>query len=294
MVFVTGGTGFVGRTIIRKLLERGESVRALYRNRQRCSLEDARLTWVPGEIGSPERLSRAMDGADAVIHLVGRLIEPGSETFEKIHVGGARNMLEAAQRSGLRRFLYMSALGARPEAASRYHQTKWQAEEAVRAAGLDATIFRPSLIFGREDVSINLLSKIISYSPVVPIFGDGQNRLQPVWVEDVADCFLRALDRPVSSGKSYSLCGPRSYTVDELVGLILRVKKRNRLMLRIPAGWLKGPALLAERLFSHPPLTRDQLKMLQEENTCSDPQAGRELGIEFKGMEELLPTYLNE
>jgi uncharacterized protein YbjT (DUF2867 family) len=291
MVFVTGGTGFVGRSIIRKLLEAGKTLRVLYREELPKFIRHSRLTGFRGEIGSEESLRRGMEGADAVVHLAGRLIESGDETFEAVHVGGTRNVLEGARRAGVHRLLYMSALGARPGSASRYYRTKWQAEEAVRAAPLNATVFRPSLIFGKEDASLNRLAKIVAYSPLVPVLG-GEMRVQPVWVEDVADAFIRSLDETRSVGKGYALCGPRTYTPTELIDLILRIKKSRRLKLRIPLGLLKGPAFLAERLFSRPPLTRDQLSMLQEDNICSDNPAGKELGITFKGPEEILPTYL--
>jgi uncharacterized protein YbjT (DUF2867 family) len=292
MVFVTGATGFVGRSLIRKLLEAGKTVRALYRKEQPKFTPDPGLTWFRGEIGSEESLSRGMEGADAVVHLAGRLIESGDETFEAVHVGGTRNVLEGVRRARVHRLLHMSALGARPGAASRYYRTKWQAEEAVRAAPLNATIFRPSLSFGKEVVSLNRLAQIIAYSPLVPVLGGGEMRVQPVWVEDVADAFFRSLEETRSVGKGYALCGPRTYTLTELIDLILRLKKSRRLKLRIPLGLLKGPAFLAERLFSRPPLTRDQLSMLHEDNICSDNSAGEELGILFKGPEEILPAYL--
>ena len=292
MIFVTGGTGFVGRSILRRLLSRGERVRALYRSERRRFTLDKNIEWVSGEIDSRESLFRGMEGADAVVHLVGILVEPDGQTFEKLHIEGTRNVVEAMQRSGVRRLLHMSALGSRPNAASRYHRTKWEAEELVRTAPLDATIFRPSLIFGREDKAINLLAKIASYSPVVPVLGSGENRLQPVWVEDVAEGFARALHNPVAYGKSYSLCGPRPYTFNELIDLILHIKKAFRPKVHIPVWALRGPAGLAERIFPHPPLTRDQLILLQEDNICIENEAGKELGLSFSGPDEILPTYL--
>lgn len=292
MIFVTGGTGFIGRILIRKLLAGGKPLRVLYRNERRRFMESPRLTWIEGKIGDPASLCRGMEGAEGAIHLAGVLIEPGEETFEKIHVEGTRNVLEAARRSGVRRLLYMSGLGARPAAASRYHQTKWKAEEEVRASGLLTTIFRPSLVYGKEDASLNFFAGAASRFPVVPVPGRGENRLQPVWVDDVAESFVRSVDRPVSYGKTYPLCGPRVYTFNELIDLILRIKKKRRLKLHIPIGLLRGPAALGERLFRRPPLTRDQLVMLREDNVCSDDKAGFDLGMSFKGLEEILPTYL--
>jgi len=292
MVFVTGGTGFVGRSIIRRLLSRGERMRVLYRSEQRRFIEDEKIEWVAGEIGSRKSLLRGVKGADAVIHLVGILVEPGGQTFQKLHVEGTQNVVEAMRQAGVRRLLHMSALGTRPDAASRYHQTKWQAEEIVRTAPLDATIFRPSLIFGQEDRSINLLAKIAAAAPAIPILGSGESRLQPVWVEDVAESFVRLLHNPIAQGKRFELCGPRVYTFNELIDLILRVKRISRPRIHLPVWALKAPAALAERLFPHPPLTRDQLTMLQEDNICLENEAVEALGLSFKTAEEILPTYL--
>lgn len=292
MIFVTGGTGFVGRSIVRRLLSRGERVRVLYRSERRRFIPDEKIEWIPGEIGSRESLLRGARGADAVIHLVGILIEPGGETFEKLHVDGTRNVVEAMKQAGVRRLLHMSALGTGPNAASRYHRTKWRAEELVRTAALDATIFRPSLIFGPEDRSINLLAKIASYSPAVPVLGSGENRLQPVWVEDVAASFAQSLHNPIANGKRYELCGPRVYTFNDLIDLILRIKRVSRPKVHLPIWALKGPATLAERILPRPPLTCDQLTMLQEDNICVENDAAKELGLSFKGAEEILPTYL--
>jgi NADH dehydrogenase len=292
MIFVTGGTGFVGRSIVLRLLSRGERLRVLYRSERHRFVQDEKVEWILGEIGSKESLLRGMIGADAVLHLVGILVEPGGQTFEKLHVEGTRNVVEEMTQGGVRRLLHMSALGTRPNAASRYHQTKWQAEEIVRAAPLDATIFRPSLIFGQEDRSVNLLAKIASYAPAVPVLGSGENRLQPVWVEDVSESFVRSLNNPISYGKGYELCGPRVYTFNELIDLILRGKGISRPKVHLPVWMLKGSAALAERIFPHPPLTRDQLTMLQEDNLCIENQAGKDLGLSFKSPEEIIPTYL--
>lgn len=296
MIFITGGSGFVGRALIRRLLESGKAVRALYRDGKKPHpIRHLKLTWVRGEVNDREGLLSGMTGADAVVHLAGTLIEPSGQTFEKVHVAGTETVLEAAGRAGVRRFLYMSALGSRPDAASRYHRTKWRAEESVRRSGLQTTIFRPSLIFGKEDVSINRLAGIISSSPVIPVFGSGRNRLQPVWVEDVAESLFRSLDLEKSLDQTYALCGPTVYTMNRLIDLILEIKgikKSRRIRWPVPIGLLKGPAALAERLFQRPPLTRDQLLLLQEENFCSDDRAGRDLGVVFRGPEEILPTYL--
>ncbi|MBI3804946.1 MAG: complex I NDUFA9 subunit family protein [Nitrospirae bacterium] len=296
-VFITGATGFVGRAIVRRLLSQGGEARALYRAERSRFIENEKLEWIRGGIDSIERLTQGMAGAKAVIHLAGRLVEPPGERFEQVHVKGTLNVLEAMRRSGLRRLLHMSALGSRADAPSRYHQTKWEAEERVRSAPVDATIFRPSLIFGKEDRAINLLIRALPYLPFIPVPGSGQNRLQPVWVEDVATCFVRALDNPaldhpIMPGRTDPLCGPQTYTLNELIALILQIVGKRRSKVHLPIWMLKPPAALAEQLFKTPPLTRDQLILLQEDNICGKHDRFEKFDLSFSRLEEVLPSYL--
>jgi len=213
-----------------------------------------------------------MSGCDTVIHLVGIVREHPARgiTFERIHVAGTRNVLEAAARTGVRRIVHMSALGAREGARSRYHQTKWRAEEAVRASGLQWTIFRPSIIYGRGDGFVTPLAKVVRRAPVVPVIGTGDTRLQPVPVEHVAEAFARAVDDPATIGRTFEACGPDPVTFNELLDAIGSVLGRRRVpKIRVPLG----PAAVATRVLERLPffpLTTDQLLMLEEDNTC-DP-----------------------
>lgn len=292
-VFITGATGFIGRTLVRKLIDRGETVRALYRSKKRTRfIEHSNLVWVHGHIGESSCLLEGLDGADAVIHLVGILIEPKGASFQKIHVEGTQNVLQAARQAGVRRFLYMSALGTRPHAKSRYHQTKWEAEERVRQSGLDVTLFRPSVVFGPEDVSVNWFAKMVRFFPIVPIPGTGRNRLQPVWVEDVADAMIQSLERPHTIGKTYTLAGPQSYPMDGLFDLLMKMGKKRRMKVHLPVFGLRIPAAIGEAVLPHPPITRDQLIMLQEDNIGENDPAQKDLGLTFHSLEEVLPTYL--
>src|SRR2546429_2658379 len=195
-VFVTGGTGFVGRAVVQALRAEGCAVRCLVR---RGSERDLRglgaIERVEGDVMARQSLDEGMAGCDAVIHLVGIIREHPSigATFERVHTQGTINVLEAAAAVGVRRYVHMSALGTRAGARSRYHQTKWAAEEAVRASPIPWTIFRPSIIYGRGDGFVTLLARMIQRLPVVPVIGAGRQRLQPVPVAHVAPGFVRAL-----------------------------------------------------------------------------------------------------
>jgi NADH dehydrogenase len=273
-VLVTGGTGFVGRAVVAALLRRGHRVRCLVRpgsTRRLAALPGA--TAVPGDVTEPRGLPEALAGAEAVVHLVGIIREqPGrGVTFARLHTEATGNVIAAACGSGVRRIVHMSGLGTRPEARSRYHQTKWAAEQAVRESGLDWTIFRPSVIFGPGDGFVSLLARLVRWCPVVPVVGDGRNRLQPVAVGDVAESLARAVERPGTAGAVFEVGGPRPYTFDEVLDEIGAALGRRRVpKLHHPVDVMAPVVRWLERLPFFP-LTSDQLLMLRESNTC-DPE----------------------
>jgi NADH dehydrogenase len=273
VVFVTGGTGFVGRSVLRALLAHGHRVRALVRRGSEGRLpRDDRIEPVPGDVSEPGTLPDAMRGAEAVVHLVGIIREhPGrGVTFERLHTEATRHVLTAARAAGGPRFVHMSALGTRPGARSRYHQTKWAAEEAIRGSGLAWTIFRPSVIFGPGDGFVTLLARLVRRFPVVPVIGDGQNRIQPVAIEVVAEGFARALEQPASVGQIFAVCGPRAYTFDAILDEIGAALGRRRVpKLHHPVG-LVAPVVRLLQTVPAFPLSTDQLLMLGEDSTC-DP-----------------------
>ena len=275
-VVVTGGTGFVGREIVRQLVFAGHRVRTLSRSG---------VSSVPGSTGfrgsilQPSSAALAFEGAQAVIHLVGIIAELKDQTFSRVHREGTKGALEAARQAGIQRFIHMSALGTRPNAVSRYHQSKWAAEESVRNSRLDWTVFRPSLIYGPGDGFVNPFDRMARWSPVLPVIGSGMNRVQPVAVEDVGRALTQALIRPESQQKTLDLCGPDVLTFRDLLRLILKVSHRNRALLPLPLPWARLQALIMEWVFPQllgvaSPLTRDQILMLQEDNVGDPHPAG--------------------
>ena len=242
-VVVTGGTGFVGRELVTQLALAGYQIDLLTRHpRHEAAVKLARRTGahiVSGDVFDRSSLD-AFQGAGAIIHLVGIISESRRNTFENAHVRATENVVAAARAAGVSRFLHMSALGTRPDAVSRYHQTKWQAEQIVRNSGLDWTIFRPSIIYGPGDQFVNRFTRIARWSPVVPVLGRGT--FQPIPVREVAWCFVRALDQPASIGKTFDLVGPEVLTMAEILKAILATAGRRRLLVRVP--------LLAARLLA--------------------------------------------
>jgi NADH dehydrogenase len=291
-VIVTGGTGFVGSAIADRLTAEGHSVGIVSRRRP-ANPSFQHLGPLAALSAEPERLR----GFGAVIHLVGIISEPDKNAFEEIHVEGTRIAVEAARASGIKRFIHMSALGTRPNASSRYHQTKWAGEELVRNSGLEWTLFRPSLIYGSGDQFINLFEKISRWSPFVPIIGGGASLVQPIEVGAVARCFAGALSRPETAGRTFDLCGRERLSFRELIRCVLRLLNRKRLVLPIPVPVARFQAQCMEwaysRLFHRaPPLNRDQIIMLAEDNIGDPDPACERFGIRLAPFEDGIKMFL--
>ena len=298
-VLITGATGFVGRAVCEAVVREGHSVRRMARGSRSQSLEAQNdgIDWVRGSVLCPNDLRHGMQGCDAVIHLVGIIGEIGDQTFERVHFEGTRRVLEAALTSGVRRIVHMSALGTRPEAASRYHQTKWAAEEAVRSSGLDWTVFRPSLIYGPGDGFVNLFAGMSRWSPVLPVIVRGTSLLQPVSVDCVARAFARALDSKAAVHQTYDLCGPDRLNLPQVLQTLLRITRRRRVILRIPRALAWYPTAVLEWVFPRvlrrpSPLSRDQILMLEEDNVGNPEAAERDFQIPVVSFAEGVGEFL--
>lgn len=300
-VFLTGGTGFVGREILAALHRAGYVARLLVRDpdldkaRELAARYGAELR--AGNVLDSNSLIRALDGMNAVIHLVGIISEMGENTFENVHALGTENVIGAARDAQVERFVHMSALGTRADAASRYHQSKWAAEEALRHSDLDYTIHRPSLIFGPGDQFVNVFARLMRFSPVVPLMAAENARFQPVDVGTVASAFVRSVAEPRSIGQTFDLCGPEALTLAEMVEAISVVTRRERLKIRVPLSLARWQASIFEKVYPRlfkkaPPLNRDQLIMLQE-NIRGNPQPANALfGLKPIGFREGIAQYL--
>jgi len=320
MIVVTGGTGFVGREIARRLVTEGLPVRALARTAPRQPLP-AGVEFCPGDVTRPESLRLAFRGAKAVVHTVGIIQEHGSQTFERIHIRGTANVIAAALAAGVPRYLHLSALGTRPEAASRYHQTKWAGEEIVRSSGLAHTIFRPSMIYGAGDSFTQRLAALMRpplswlSGGFLPVPGGEEVVLQPVAVGEVAEAVVRSLGQASSVGKSFDLCGSpislkdlslaiaqtmgRQPTwveqpPDVILGMTpwLWLRASKPVLFPIPLNLCRIAAAVAERILPFPPLTTDQVTML-EEGSCGNASAAETLfGFRPLPVRQGLATYL--
>jgi uncharacterized protein YbjT (DUF2867 family) len=269
-VFVAGGTGFIGPKVVHAIRARGHDVRALVRDRSRGrQLESWGVELAEGDVTDPQSLRRAVPGCEVVVHLVA-IIQGRPEDFERIMVGGIENVVQAAREAGVQRFVLMSALGTTEETKDLvpYYGAKWQMEQTVKGSGIEHVIFRPSFVFGRDGGALPLFMRV-ARAPVTPIIGAGTQRFQPIWVEDVAEFFAKAVDEPAAANRTFELGGPDTVDWNELYARIKHVLGKRRPTIHVPFGLMRLNATVLEKLPGPTPVTRDQLKMLQAgDNTC--------------------------
>ena len=277
-VLVTGGTGFVGPHVVHALRASETPVRALVRDPAHAGrLTSWGVDLAAGDVTDPASLQAACDGVDAVIHLVA-IIKGAPADFERVMAEGTRNVVVAAQAAGVRRFVLASALGLdeRTKDAVPYFAAKWEMERAVRESGLEHVIFRPSFVFGREGGVLPTFVRLARLAPVTPIIGPGTQRLQPIWVEDLAEYYARALVEPAAANRTFDLGGPEAVSWNEFWERLKRVLGVRRPSLHVPFGAMRLQATLTERL-PGAPVTRDQLTMLAlGDNVVTDANAAVE------------------
>lgn len=278
-IFITGGTGFVGSRIT-DVLSRNHPLRVLARPGSKPSLP-AKVEIVEGDVTDRESLRGKLSGCTTVVHLVAIIEEHGAATFDSVIRQGTVNVLDEARAAGVKRFILMSALGAHRDPSYGYHTAKYEAEEAVKASGLDYTIFRPSVIFGEGDGFISVLAGVVKSFPITPIAGSGKAKFQPIQVDDVAECFAKAVDDPEKArGQTYELGGAKPYTYDEMISVIAAKVGKKSPKVHIPLPLMKTVVALSQPLPKaiRPPVTAEQLKMLSLDNSTKDSATPELLG----------------
>ena len=298
LVTVFGGSGFIGRHLVQRLAQQGWLIRIAVRRPSRAQFlkplgDVGQITPVAAALQEPDSLRAAVEGAQAVINLVGLLYEKGEQSFEAVHVEGAKQIAQLAAAAGARDMVQMSAIGADPQAEADYARSKGYGELAVRQVFPDAVIVRPSIVFGPEDGFFNRFAGLAQFLPALPLIGGGHTRFQPVYVGDVAEAIASTLKWPDCRGETFELGGPAVYSFKALMELMLAQIGRRRLLLPLPfeiAEWQGG---LLERL-PVPPLTRDQVRMLRHDNVVAEgAYTLSDLGITPTAVESVLPSYLD-
>jgi len=296
-VIVFGGSGFLGRPLVRHLIAEGATVRVAVRHLDRAQsvLHAAgpdRVTVFRVDVRDRASVATAVAGADAVVNAVSAYVEKGGVTFEAVHEHGAETIAREAAAAGVTRLVLVSGIGADPGSGSPYIRARGRGELVVRQAFPGATIIRPGAMFGPGDALFGTLAELTRLLPVLPLIGGGRTRLQPVYVEDVAEAISRMLADPGTAGQTYEVAGPGVYTLRELVGIALHLIGRRRLLVPVPFAVAEVQARLLELLPS-PPLTTSQVDLLKADNVASGALPGfRELNIRPKAVEEIVPTYI--
>lgn len=296
-ICVFGGTGFLGRRLVRRLAAEGATLRIAVRSPDRAhsvlrAADLDRVTVFRADVRDPASVAAAVAGVDAVVNAVSAYVEKPGVTFASVHEQGARTLAQEAAAAGVARLVLVSGIGADPGSRSPYIRARGRGEFVVRQAFPSATIVRPSAMFGPGDALFGTLADIVRLLPVVPLIGGGRTRLQPVYVEDVAEGIVRMLAERATAGQTYELAGPGVYTLRELVGFVLRLMDKRRLLVPLPFAVAEIQARLFEFLPS-PPLTTSQVDLLRVDNLASGALPGfRDLDIRPKPIEEIVPTYI--
>jgi len=309
LAVVFGGSGFIGRNVVRELARRGWRVRVAVRRPHHAQFlrpmgAVGQIQLFQANVRHRPSVEAALKGADAVVNLVGILFQQGAQSFARVQAAGSAMIADLAAREGVYAFVHMSAIGADAASDSLYARTKGEAERAVRAAFPAATILRPSIVFGPEDQFFNKFAAMAAMTPPflpLPILmGGGATKFQPVYVDDVADAVCAALSLPAARGRLFELGGPRPYTFRQLIDFTLRETGMKRMLLPVPFAIAPAFGLIGEIIgaapFIDPPITRDQVKLLRRDNVVgeSGEAAGTlaDLGIAPETLEAIAPRYL--
>lgn len=262
---VTGATGFVGGHVVRALRDADRQVRCLVRNRRKVEkLESWGCELAEGDLTDPASLRNAVEGAEAVVHLVA-IRQGKAKQFERTMIQGTRALLVAAHEAGVRRFVHMSALGVNEQSRHLvpYYGAKWDNEQAVKTSEIPYVIFRPSFVFGSDGGILPTFRKLAKLAPVTPIIGSGEQRIQPIWADDVAAYFVQALELDAATNRTFEFGGPDVVSWNELWAQLKQALGVRRPSIHLPMGFARANAIVTERLPGNIPLTRDLLKMME-------------------------------
>ena len=295
-VIVFGGTGFLGRRVVRHLLRRGVYVRIASRHPDRANglfvLDDPHIRSVEANIHDERSVAVALAGAYGVVNAVSLYVEHGRETFHSVHVESAQRVAAQARLAGVKRFVHVSGIGSNAASPSLYIRKRGEGERAVRAAFADAMVMRPAVMFGPDDAFLTTILKLLSRLPIYPMFGRGLTKLQPAYVDDVAEAVVRMLQGPDVRATTFEFGGPRVYSYEELLKAIAHEAGLKARLFPIPFAAWQALAWFAE-ILPQPPITRNQVELMQVDTVASSEMPGfKELAITQVAVEEILREIL--
>ncbi len=297
VITLLGGSGFLGTYIVKELVKTGALIKVVSRNPD--DAWEAKTAGAVGQIGLVQAnirdkasIQHAIADSDIVINLIGIRQEHGKQNFPAVHAQGAEFVAKAAKEAGVKKFIHISALGVDRTPQSKYARTKLNGEKAVAAVFPDATILRPSAVFGPEDNFFNFFARLSKFMPFLPLIGGGKTRFQPVYVNDIAKAVRAVVERADTRGKIYELGGPKTYTLKEIFSYILKLTRRKRCLLPVPFPFASVQATFLE-LIPQAPLTRDQVSLLKSDNVVSEKAwTFKDLGITPTALEAVVPSYI--
>lgn len=304
LVVVFGGSGFLGKYVVRALCKAGMRVRVAMRrphlgHELRVMGDVGQVQLFQANVRNAPSVARALEGADAIVNLVGILSEKGKQKFDDVIFEGAKNIAEAAKAAGIDTMVQLSAIGADAQSKSKYALAKAKAEQTVKQALPSATILRPSVIFGVEDGFFNRFAEISRFAPFMPLIGGGATKFQPVFAADVAKAIMVALTSASVAGKTYELGGPSIYSFEQILRYIAAETARPRPMVKLPFGLMQFLGNITDAIFkiypfAEPPFTGDQIELMRHDNiVASDALGFPDLGINgLSIVEAIVPSYL--
>ncbi len=299
LVTILGGSGFVGRHLVGRLAAKGYRIRLAVRDTERAAQlitqgDTGQIVGMQTNIRNRESVKRAVAGADIVINLVGLLYQAGAQSFDAVHVDGAAKVADAAKKAGASQFIHMSALGADEHSPSEYARTKAGGEQAARENFHGATILRPSVVFGADDDFTNKFAMLTSLTPLLPMVDGANAKMQPVWIEDLADAIVKIIETPEQQGQTFEFGGPEASPLCDIIGEITKVTRRNGYIVPMPAGLMKMMAFFLNMYPGKPMMTPDQVKLLQSDNVVNGECPGfADLDMKPIAYEGVIPKYLS-
>lgn len=299
MIAITGAAGFLGSHLTRRFTEAGVPVRAIIHNKARAEkenrLQGLNIEWVEADITRPVTLKKALEGISAVIHTVAIAVEKKPGSYEEVNLQGTRNLVDVAVKAGVRRFIFISQLGASGDLPYRFLASKGKAEEVIAASNLDWTIFKPAVIWGPEDEFANSFARLIPLTPIIfPIVGDKNSLFQPVWVEDACTAIIDSLDDQATIRQTYELGGPEILTLEEIERRTLKALGRRRYLIPFPMSLLRIFVSLMEALLPNPPVTRNLLELLGVSNVTTNNMINRFVTTPRSFSPEHTAAYMRE
>ena len=286
LVLVTGATGFLGRRVVRELVEQGDQVRCLVHTPGKERIFSHREVEVKyGSVRDRASLGNAFYDVEAVVHLVGIIRSRRRDSFEDVHREGTANVLAAAKEIGARHFLHVSVIGSANDSTYPYLHTKWLGEQEVIHSGIPYTIFRPSMLYGEGDEFLNALAGLVRLFPLVPVIGSGNNRMQPLAADDLAKCISTSLGRGDLKGRIIDLGGPERLNYNELVSEVAKAMGKRRLRFHLPTWLIYAVAKVAQGFLTRTPITTEQIKMLGVRSVADLGEVERVFGFTPRAME---------